>query len=856
MPAPIIPWQPSNIPFEIQSELNRRKVNRGMSYVKNQTANWDAKTGDWNTYRGPMTSWIRMCSNSAGHPLVDRPRFVLHSGKGFYQSYGFNPAVVSKSQYQVIGYTPNGNKHIIENTLTNPSGESGNYPIHVPPPEISRIEVTVQKELFRRATIEWVCFSWKQLEYMTPYFLIPGITVMVEWGWNHFNPVSLVPLHDVDKMKTLWGNAYPLYSDNIIQSNGNYDVIYGIITNFNWSIEGNKIVCSTEVTSKDRLYSGIAKDNSLIAKEDDKNEPPGIFQDIKNFLTKDDTIRTIKSLAASSQPLQTLYELGRKQPNFIVFRDILRPILSDGGPEVIAMRRPYIHGVFAGRPKDFYEDFGKPQPKDFDVKVLDNDVNNLWINMGMIVEILNYFSGLPGGKDKPMFKVDIQNSVIGGHPNLISCDPRVLIPNYQAPKYHYGAVGINSFNKIDQARSDYLEQYVKKQPSKTKWDEQLRRTMFQSAGNDCYRNDLDSIINLYRNAYVPIAKPLGSWSFPSMESAKLPPTVTGLQSNYVEKDRSGLLTNVYVSFAAFRESVEKGLSSKTSTYTEIYKDLLQLLSDATDGFWDLVLVEVDNNMTIMDKKYVGVKEYTGTDPMFTFDYYDANSIIKSIKFRPTLTDAQATRAIYGEANNKESKYAYSDKNDLLDYKFKDAINFSEKERKQGDADDETEKRNTARQQTRDLIGSVQYIDKDSGDNSLQMTFQDSTVYNDIPVGKKEIVKLVLPNPQLLRMLLDDKDEDNNPRYCAVQPGIILEMTILGIGGIRTFQYFLVKNLPEPYSHRNIVFRVTDVHQTLESGNWETTIRAQLLPLKKYIKLRVNGPNPDGSWPPDSRDNKS
>jgi len=284
--------------------------------------------------------------------------------------------------------------------------------------------------------------------------------------------------------------------------------------------------------------------------------------------------------------------------------------------------------------------------------------------------------------------------------------------------------------------------------------------------------------------------------------------------------------------------------------------LLQLLSDATDGFWDLVLVEVDNNMTIMDKKYVGVKEYTGIDPMFTFDYYDANSIIKSIKFRPTLTDAQATRAIYGEANNKDSKYAYSDKNDLLDYKFKDAINFNEKERKQGDADDEAEKRNTARQQTRDLIGSVQYIDKDSGDNSLQMTFQDSPVYNDIPIGKKEIVKLVLPNPQLLRMLLDDKDEDNNPRYCAVQPGIILEMTILGIGGIRTFQYFLVKNLPEPYSHRNIVFRVTDVHQTLESGNWETTIRAQLLPLKKYIKLRVNGPNPDGSWPPDSRDNKS
>ena len=42
------------------------------------------------------------------------------------------------------------------------------------------------------------------------------------------------------------------------------------------------------------------------------------------------------------------------------------------------------------------------------------------------------------------------------------------------------------------------------------------------------------------------------------------------------------------------------------------------------------------------------------------------------------------------------------------------------------------------------------------------------------------------------MLLDDNDEDNNPRYCAVQPGIVLELTISGIGGIRTFQYFFGK----------------------------------------------------------------
>jgi hypothetical protein len=178
MPAPIIPWQPSNIPGEIQSELNRRKVNRSFKYVQNTQANWD-KDGDWNSYRGPMVSWIRFCSNSGGHPLVldaygnRKERFVLYSGKGFYQSYGFQPpATIGGPKEQIIGYTPGEGvggltlvqpePHVIENSLITPSGEPENYPIHVPPPEISRMEVTVQKELFRRAQIEWVCFSWKQ----------------------------------------------------------------------------------------------------------------------------------------------------------------------------------------------------------------------------------------------------------------------------------------------------------------------------------------------------------------------------------------------------------------------------------------------------------------------------------------------------------------------------------------------------------------------------------------------------------------------------------------------------------------------------------------------------------------------
>ena len=322
-----------------------------------------------------MVPWVRICSNSAGHPAINMPRFVFHGGKGFYQTYGFQPTNSGiGSNYQVIGYTPTNPPypHKIINSLKNPINnitgkEQSNYPIHVPTPEINKINVTVQKELYRRAEVEWTCFSWEQLSYMTPYFLIPGISIMLEWGWNHFNPSSLVDLTDEYMMYKLWRNAYPLYTENVIKSRGNYDVLYGIVTNFNWSMEGSRIVCSTEITSKDRLYAGISKDMGLTVNDNsDKDAPRPIFQALRDFIGKNDTLLNLKSIAESelSSELKNIVDTpisgssnstkrGIQSQN-LIWLDILRPIFSEPDPKIRGMKVPYIHGVFSGRPKKFF----------------------------------------------------------------------------------------------------------------------------------------------------------------------------------------------------------------------------------------------------------------------------------------------------------------------------------------------------------------------------------------------------------------------------------------------------------------------------------------------------------------------
>ena len=897
MPAPLIPWSPSNIPTEIQEELNRRKTNRSFDF-KSNASGWN-QNGDWDKYKGPMTSWVRMCSNGTGHPATPKPRFVLHSGKGFYDGYGFSPpSGNTPGNSQIIGYTPNGVPHTIENSLTRPGDEPTNYPIHVPPPEISKIDCTMQSTVFRQATVEWVCFSWKQLVYMTPYFLVPRITVLLEWGWNHFDPMSLVDLTDISGpkgMKELWKNSYPLYEDNILGSKGNYDVIYGIISNWKWSVEGSRIICSTEIMSKDRLYTGLAKNNTISVDTEVKDKP-GLITNFKDFLTDSNIIANIKQIAVAEKAdfknlvvkMGPTSRTGSNDDNNI-FKNIITSVLNQGTIEEQNLRESYLRGVFSGRssiiktpspgsnkgnvagsvapPLDFNfssVNNNKAAQYDFDYSIQQNDADTyFWINMGLVVEFLNQFTALPGG-DKNIFYVDILNSVIGGHRNLISCDPNILIPNYAAPKYHWGSIGTQ--NKED--KDSYKVQKLTPQNADNPPDITLKRVCMhhvfgthpKTNSTSCYRNNLDfgvmktgGGINDIRykhcknrgndNFNVP-----GMWSFPSGVDVDLPVSHTKITSGKVkvkvEKDISGLLSNIYVNLKTLRDIVS---DDTVVSYPDIYTALLKRLNDASDGFWDLVLVESEQNMTITDRKYLSKAMKQPTDKAYSFDYYDADSIIKSLKFTPALTTAQATRALYGKTNNSGSKFSYVDKNDLLDYKFKDDVNFGE------DVGSDVSKKPIQSwiDQYETMLQSVQYINQPppgQTGNPLQMTFPAVGNPND-----QEYVKLVIAgtySQELLRLLLDDGDFENNPRYCAIQPGITLELTIQGIGGLRVFQYFLIKNLPAPYSDKDVIFRITNINTSLERGNWETVITAGILPLRKYIRDRINPP--DGGWPSDAR----
>ena len=808
-PAVVVPWESCLIPAALISELSRRKKNRSFRYVENtDLANWDK-------YRGPMSPWVRLCSNSMGRQFkadgskVDRvkPGFVFYGGKGFYSDYGFNKASGNPS---IIGYVPSAghDPHTIDNDL------NADYPIHVPAPEIERIQVTIQKEHYRRASVEWVCFSRKQLEYMTPYFLIPGITCIMEWGWNLYNPVSLVDLTNVGQLESYFNNPYPLYTNHILRSKGNYDVIFGIVTNFEWTVDGNKFRCKTEITSKDRFYAGLIVDSAASDKsstDEDSDTTNKQFNSLIQFVDKSlDQFRNVITTPPDDIPQ---------------LKDFVKYVRATHKPK--GNDNEYLYGVFYGRdPKDNQNKFqNKPNTsEDFDYKTKNAE---LWLNLGLVIDAINFHAcPLKGTKGKEMLRVDIDDVVVGAHPNMISSDGSIcFIPNSKSPHYHFGIYGPGKTKANNYTAGDF---FAKLQPA----DSQVGVPATVGEARDAnklpdfrlqdvcgqlkvaYRDDIDQIINAIRYE-KGIAS--GTCAFPF----KVPhPT---LRNNDYPADYSGYLRHIYVSLSFLKGLLDN--SSDITTYYKLVEKVLDGVNGACGGFWDLRLISGLGDVTvppdepapmkIVDYKFMS---FSNRGTVWSFDYFDADSLLLGIGFKPTLSNAQAIRTIYAPMNNPDNKTVITNgNNELLDYQFRDRLHLGENV---GNAP--TPKADTSGFE--DTMRELQQIAPCDG--SYQITTD------------KNVRRLAIPATDIQQLLLDDSDEENNPKYTGIMPGIQATFTIQGIGGLRTFMMFLCRNLPEPYSERNIVFRIIDVQETIESGKWITQITAGIIPLRKNIKARL------------------
>ena len=897
------PWEAG--PFEqwVIEELDYRKNSLS-------TGIQGLFTGDLPQYTGPRKAWARVFSNG----MVEYPNgnsnlisdndnewgLAFLSGDGFFDRYGIgstSPYGVSK---QVYGY----------NCKLQPKYIDASTRPNIPDPGIISIETEIQKSWFAKAKINWTCHSIEQLKAITPYFLTPLQTVIIEFGWNTFDQRSLINLSNFGEILDIWDNHYRRYSEYVPKSKGNYEFMIGQVINFEYTINDNIITGMTEVASRQLLYSGFRRDSQesivdgkIIDKDGKLNDKQSQFRTkyenlvgnvINSFIPTDNQGNSQSGLS------EEVAKILKSNDGYVKKYGENFGTLSDH--------------IFSGRNKQIIKYSAE---RDFDI---DNKKGPefTWITMDLLVDVLNGIKNVDGIKEysQYFFDLNIDNITIGAHDNLISTKKTILIPNSKAPKLNSrfsarlqkvalgdvksktqvtAVIGTVStillsvgtaapfYSKIyDQLGGDILDTDDNGKPKgfpvlDQSYDEHSPTGSFSfkknnNVGADCalaktagflgtlQRQDLDYILNEW-GRLGPNSRDIHD--FEMLDSGEIVITNTVFNTAIPAIDQTfggtrvkddlkrGYLKNIYINLE-FLKGVLTDPNNKN--LKEVYDVICKEINEVSCNFWDLTVVDAPvingkSTLKIVDEKGPPNKGFTY--PIYKFEYMTNNSIIKKLNFTTTLSNAQANQIIF-----KAGTYDYLTANQLLDYSnklntknsnkpsviYKDRIIKTKSTTNQ--TPDKTKKSDSSEYYFKEILKDGKKSGKDAKVQFLQVTLfktetaallsnadgTDRKVGGEIDYETYDIVDIVMPFEELVVNMLNDGDVEKNTNvYNAPLRNIEIEISLMGISGIKTFEFFRVTNLPPPFNDDVVVFQVTNVTHVVNENTWETRLKAQLRP---------------------------
>ena len=107
----------------------------------------------------------------------------------------------------------------------------------------------------RECTINWVVNSIGDLDFLTPYFLTVGKTVVVDMGWVYPNKVNF-PVKPFITKDPETGNfvvdqtIFTNPQERVIKMDGDYDAIGGVVSNFTYNLRADGgFDCMTKITA-------------------------------------------------------------------------------------------------------------------------------------------------------------------------------------------------------------------------------------------------------------------------------------------------------------------------------------------------------------------------------------------------------------------------------------------------------------------------------------------------------------------------------------------------------------------------------------------------------------------------------
>jgi len=773
----------SNFKDYVQAKLNSRKDNSiGVSQ---------------------LNVWVRLTSGVGdGLVMTSNPDYQLFraagASTGIYDGAGGNAT---------IGVDWNGK-----------SVSAGGGNLLRPSPVVTSVEVDEGAGgISRKATISITAFTLEQMETVCEYFLEPGYTVFLEFGWNTSD--SATGLVTINTSNVAGMQNFDKVNKKRETSNGDYENYLGYITGGSVSFDDGKWTITTNLTGfvelpfylqthKSQLAGGVS---GSIVDSSTLNYLASNIEAEKDYGRKAFKIM-FNDLPAErkNQSVRNLENYFERDYIFINFDDEIKNAIN----EKFGTIKPDGTGGF--RERTTSEAVGET----LGISSLDSGVSfdlesegvkivgdERFIRLGNLMQILTAATmssfKLADGTDVSL-NFDISQTVISSHKHIFSTDKsKLFIPNQDTPKFS-------------------LE---------------------------------DETTGFVNNSIGPI---------------KFPQNIACPESG-IQKDAYewGYLKDLYINFDFAKDII----GTTNLTIKDVIYQILNGASSAVNSQWDFQIQEAPLKNGVINLQIVDLNLVSKTDNanIYEFSVFGNNSIFIDSSFSMELGGAMMNKII-GERvgiNANPDLYRpgiFTDKND----KILNEVNRNQKitiDPPDGTpaASDPTEVTIQARLEriasnstgitaailrgTAFVVGAVvanearlvatrtdaeaaeveEEAKKEAVKQRISQFFGKISYYPKVGIKKDDITE---PDIDFLcyaavyddTVLLDgykQNTQNNNSQYSPILP-ITFSFTIHGISGIQRGDKFKVKGIPKTFYERGF-FQVTSVKHTVDGMMWKTSV---------------------------------
>ena len=830
------------IDVEVQKTINDKirqssKVD-GVGYIENRT------------------TWARMISLSKIKDRADQP------------------IVISAGLEETQPVADNSNLQPIRGRLIGAKDDVYRGTYNRPIPGLKSITTQTQGnyKATRTADVRWICWDFETLERLTPYFLTPGASIAVEfgWMWDGHKPQEFI----YDSWGTLDAKAIGDLSNGIRKfGKGNQDLVYGVVKDFEWTgRDDGGFDCTTKIVS-------IA--SNIFGMQATSEEGDG---DVTAFEISDE-------LANQIRPHRNMFQRRKGELSDVLEDDNLTNKLSKFGLGVDkGIDEKFIEKVtpelLYSNITDILKDIaldrsqggkGRKRPEYENTILLEYDFGDdewlgPYVSYGWFEDnLLLPFVSAVNGKNELTFKVRsvekvsddgkfrsirVRNDVN----NLLTMNATEVIIPGQWP------MDVN-FQQIDREESGKTK--------KTKDSEKYTAT---------------------RQAYMRLAKKVAELPVFSTKSTNRSEVdilrngykILNSKINQVAEDTTkdeGYMRNLLIN----TKMIEEELGSAAS-FEDGLNNLLGRISSACGGIWDFKIAEADDGQTLrvveesstekpvrdlLDNKNLepggNLSPTYQNDGLVVFPAWQTNSIVYNQQLTARLPSNLQVAAIYGKFGSTEEIARTNETLSAKGKKFGELFNPALNE--DSDSVDDILFQNLRR-----VIGNSEFTkigynklpDADgtvgeitvSGKEGIQIDYsavikyyteqQILDILNDgIPYDKEkdpeagdsfwEKAVAIFKSEKLdYKYLYSDdgkirkhykeamnyflrEDRDSIQQTRDVTVPLDLEVTIDGTGGIYSGEAFSSSYIPKKYLD-SCVFQVMDVSHQLDPSGWKTTLK--------------------------------